>query len=198
MLTVLAVATVFYVLVQGAVGSLHLQGHPRPLQEAVASVPALAWLVSATALFLVLGVNASIAFTAPRSLWALARDGEIPAWLAPLHPTLGTPVRCIAVHGVLTALLVLAVPFRTLALLVVMASLLQYIPTLAAMLALRLREPARERPFTAPAGKALATLGLLVCVFLLSQARVSDLVSTGGALALGAGLYALRPRRASS
>lgn len=190
--TVIAVATLLYVLIQGAAGSLGLAGQERPLEVAMAGHPGLLSLMTLTGLALVAGVNASIAFTGPRTLWALARDGELPAWLVPLHPTFGSPLRCIVVTGALVAALVLVVPFKTLALLSVMASLLQYIPTLVAMLVLRIREPRRERPFRLPGGEVLALVGLAVCLFLLSQASWWDHACTGAALAVGAALYFVR------
>lgn len=190
---VLLLATGLYVLVQAVVVSLGLAGSPQAPVDAVRGHPWLAGLMAAGAVTAVAGVNAGIAFTGPRSLWALARDGRISPRLAELHPRFRTPLLCVAVTAGMTLLLALTGTFRQLLVASVLASLLQYLPTAAGVLVLRVRDPDRPRAFRIPGGAVIPALALGACLLLAGTTDPSVLVATAAALAVGALLYRFRP-----
>ncbi|MBI3892311.1 MAG: amino acid permease [Candidatus Wallbacteria bacterium] len=182
---VLLVSTVLYVVVQAAVTSLGVAGTETPLEDAVRGHGLLAAIVTAGAIASFASVNASVAFTAPRSLWVLAADGWMPLWLARLDPATGVPTRAVVVTSSVTLGLCLTGTFETLAVLSVLASLLQYLPTIVGVLVLRRTRPEAPRPVLIPGGAAIPATALVVCLFLLVTSERSYLLGALGALALG-------------
>ncbi len=178
-------STGLYFWLQLIVGAAGAVGSKTPLVDA-AGLAGLAGLVGIGALLSQASVNASIAFTTPRSLWALAATGWAPRWLAHLHPVFATPVRAI---GVSTALMLIVISQSTLSTLVdlsVLASLTQYLTTILGVLVWRYRRPELERPYRLPAGPLTAGVALAAVLFLLANVDPSYL--KGWFLALGLGL----------
>ncbi|MHB2017668.1 MAG: APC family permease [Candidatus Xenobia bacterium] len=182
---VLLISAVLYMLIQAGACSLGVHDQ---LREAAQGVPWLMWLIGIGAAISLASVNASIAFTSPRSLWALARDGFLPEPLARLHPRFGTPWNAILVNATATLLMVvLSNQFAVLATLSVLASLLQYIPTALAVIVWQRR--AKERVFRAP--WLAPWVALAVCGVLLKTTDLPYLLGAGIALAIGMLVYPL-------
>ncbi|MEW6278369.1 MAG: APC family permease [Candidatus Eremiobacterota bacterium] len=178
-------SSALYFLVQVVVGAAGGAGSETPLVTAAAAAPWLAALIGLGSLVSVASVNASIAFTSPRCLWVLAWGGWMPPWLAGLHPVYASPVTAILVSSTLTMILTIYATFKTLADLSVLASLLQYLPTILGVLVLRFRAPERDRPYRIPAGPVVALLALAVCVVLIVKTDPSYLRGLAIALAVG-------------
>jgi len=162
----------------------------------LASVFALGGLIS------ILGVNASIAFTAPRSMYALAEAGWLPRAVAAVHPRWHTPwvailatfVLVVALPGAqaatswLRATLGEGVPrfdLETLAKMSALASLMQYIPTCVAVMVLRVRRPEAERRFRVPGGPLIPLAALALSLALFAFADPSERGATLVGVALG-------------
>ncbi len=162
-----------------------LAGHANPVAEAARAFlgPAGGTLIGVGVLVSILGVNAASAIVAPRRFHAMASKGELPAWLARLHPERATPWAAIAFTYTLAAALALSGSFRQLAVVTVVSRLLQYAATCLAVLALRRRGPA---PFRLPGGALLPVLGLAVCLGLATAAGRRELLAA--ALVVGSGL----------
>ena len=126
---VLGLSTLFYCLIQGGVSGLGLAGNPTPLQTATAAIPILGPAVVVGSLLCMLSVNASVAFTSPRSLWALADAGWLPRWLAHLHSRRLVPSRCILVNLALSMALACSGSFNWLVGMSVLAALAQHLVT---------------------------------------------------------------------
>lgn len=174
-LLALVLVAVLYFLLQGTVSALGLAGDDAPLIAAATSWPLLREALTVGALVSFASINAAIAFTCPRSLWALAADGWLPGALRHLHPVFGTPGRCILICVTLTTVLATTGTFVHLMRLSVLVSLLQYIATVLAVLRLgRGRLPL-----------AIPLLALAVCVLLLVTSDWKDIVGMLVALAIG-------------
>ncbi len=191
---VLTLAAVLYAVIQAEIGSMGLAGSETPLSGAARGHGMMASLIGAGALASVASVNAAIVFTGPRSLWVLAADGWVPAWLAALHPATGVPLACLVVTTGLTLALVWSGTFEALAVLAVLASLLQYLAAILAVIWLRWREPDRPRPVRIPGGLLIPAAALLVCLLLLVTSELQFLAGSAAAIALGAILAVPRLR----
>lgn len=157
LLVVLALATTLYALVAGI--ALHV--HPGPFERLTQATAGLGWIgdgLRLAAIASLLSVNASIAFTTPRSLWALARDGWVTPRLARLDGRFGTPAGAIVVSACLSMALVLNGSFKLLLQLSVLASLVQHLATVLAC--------ARLHGWRAGGGSPI--IAAVLCAFLLS------------------------------
>ena len=172
---VLLISTVFYCLIQGGVSGLGLAGSKAPLSEATRGVFFLGTAVALAGLLSGLSVNASIAFTSPRSLWALSRAGWLPQWLAVQDPQRLVPSRCILVNLFLALLLAGSGTFQTLMQLSVLASLVQHLATVLACW--------KGRSFSLRPSVPL--LAVLVCLGLLTACSREDVIGLGEALLSG-------------
>jgi amino acid transporter len=125
-----------------------------------AGFPALAhavggpWLghaVAAGAVVAVAGQFVSQLLTNSRLPFVLARDGQMPAPLARVHPRFRTPWLAVVVSAAVYTLLA-GLAFRDLVVLNVWLYSLSLIVELAAFVALRRREPDMARPWRVPGG----------------------------------------------
>lgn len=169
---VLLFSALLYTVLQGAVC---LQGwdQSQPLQASFSEFPWLVQGLSLAALVSLASVNASIAFTSPRSLWTLADQGWLPRPLTRLHH--GAPRLCIAISAALTLLLVCLQSLEKLVTLSVLAALLQHFST--SLACLKRVESRRHRGAPWPA--------IAACLFLLGTSPREPLLGIAGFLALG-------------
>ena len=140
-----------------------------------------------------LGFLSSDALGTPRSLYAFARDGLLPAPLARLHPRFHTPHIAIPVYGSVAAAVAISGSFNELAVLANVAILSLYLMCVAASYELQRRDVrAGGTPFAAPGGVAVPILAAIVILWLLSQATARELLLDGAVLAVASALYLVR------
>jgi len=205
----LAGVTLLYVLIQSvcvavvpAIADTH-----RPLVDAAAILfgPIGAVVMTLGVIVSVGGNVAGAMFSTPRMTYALARDGQLPAPFAAVHPTFRTPTVSIAVFGALAAALAIAGSFAWLAAMSVLIRLLIYLTCIAATPRLRRqfegshgRQDGNQdthRPRAGSRGYAIQIVAAALCLWLLTQVSWLSVVATGGLLAAGYVLYALAHRR---
>ncbi len=174
---VLVSSAVFYTILQGIVSSKGTAGAEQPL---AAALPALAGALTVAAAASYASVNASIAFTTPRSLWALADQGWLPSRLLELHR--GAPTLCILISSALTISLILSKNAEALIALSVLASLLQHLASSLACWKLRL-------------SRWIPPLAVATCLLLLCTSSAKDLGGMVVSLLLGAILSYLLGQR---
>jgi len=168
----------------------------RPLVEVGGALfgPPGAMVMMAGMLASVGGNLAGALFSTPRITYALALEGQLPAWFARVPARFGTPAVSIMVFGAVAFLLAAAGSFAWLAGLSVLTRVLIYLGCIAALPALR-RRPAQEtQVLRLPGGLLIPGIAVLICLALLTQVRPMDYVATGAMLALGTVLYALARR----
>lgn len=147
---------VVHLVAQGLLGAA-LAASPAPLADAMAVVsPGLRLLLIAGAALSMLGWLASDALATPRSLFALARGGYLPAILGRVHPRTHTPATACLTHAAIGAGLAISGSFAALAILATLITILVYLVGCAAAVRLRSRD-------TALAGPPLRVPGLTVC-----------------------------------
>ena len=170
----------------GAVGAEALAATAAPLHAAAGDAPAVAVLVAAGAATAMLGVILSQLLGLSRMIFAMARRGDLPAFLAHVDSRYGVPNRATLVIGAIAAVVAATGTLRGVAAAASFAILIYY--GIANLAALRMPPEQRLYPQLVPA------VGLTACVLLaLSLSR--PVIGTGLlVLAVGAALRVLRTR----
>ncbi len=147
-----------------------------------------------TGIVLVSGVGSltALLLAAPRLYLALAQDGLFPQRLAARHPSLGTPVRAIAVQAMLASLLVTLGTFGEIVAYFIFATV-AFIALSVAALWLLPDEPPRV-PFAKLGGAVFVALASVLLVVLLLGRPVPAL-SGVAVVALGALAYEALEKR---
>ena len=188
--------TLIYTAVQVvAVGTLPgLAQSSSPLADAARRFagPWGAWLLTLGALLSILGIMSSSTLTGPRYLFALARDGYGPAWVARVHSRHRTPALAIMLQTAIVIPLALSGSFVYLATLTVISRLAANVATAAAVPILRRRLADRENAVRLPVGPAIPLAALVVSIALLVSAAIANLIPVLGALVTGAVIYYFR------
>ena len=155
----LGAATVLYLAVQavaaGLLGPSLAQDTVAPLASAARTFAgdAGASLLLAGATISMLGWVTGAILAAPRTLFAMARDGSLPHWLATVHPRYHTPYAAILTYGALVLGVSVSGTFAQLAVLASMSVLGVYMLGALAVLALRRKDVRTDRtPIHLPGG----------------------------------------------
>jgi amino acid transporter len=197
LLTQIAIVTAFYVSVQWvALGTVpNLAASATPLADGARTLLGGwgGWLLTLGAAISILGTNSNSILAGPRYLYALARDGFGPRFLASIHPRFRTPAAAIVTQTAITLPLALSGTFVGLATLSVVARLIAYISTTLAVPVLR-RSSGRAGGFALPGGPVIPAAASTLSLGLLASASWRQLAAAALALAMGAVLYALRRR----
>jgi APA family basic amino acid/polyamine antiporter len=130
-------------------------------------LPWAADLIGLGALIGITSVLYMLLLAQPRVLYAMARDGLLPATVAALHPRYHTPHRMTLLCGGAVALVASLTPIEKLAYLCNIGTLFAFFLVCLGVLVLRYTHPGLPRPFRCPHGKAVAAAGALVCLGLM-------------------------------
>ncbi|MBB5944421.1 APC family permease [Xanthomonas sp. 3307] len=193
LITMIVTVTLIYAAVQVvAQGTLpNVAQSATPLADAASGFggEALALILTVGATISILGTTSNTVMLGPRFLFALAKDGYGPAFLARVHPRFRTPAAAILLQGVLSLALALSGSFVQLALLSMVTRLFAYIGTAAAVLVLARRYGDRPGALRLPGGRLIPLAALLLALALLLSASWQNLAAAGVALLVGALFY---------
>ncbi|HEV8149451.1 MAG TPA: amino acid permease, partial [Gemmatimonadales bacterium] len=199
LLTAIAVVAVFYFLIQlVAIGTLPgLASSTRPLAEAGGRFlgPLGGAIISAGALVSILGNLNVILLVASRLPFAMAERRELPHVLSATHPRFRTPHLSLLLTAAAVLVLTLTGKFVTAATISVIARLLSYGATCAALPVLRRKADAPPASFKAPAGVAVSAAALLLSAWLLSHSTGRQARDSAIAIGVGFLLYSLSSRQ---
>jgi amino acid transporter len=142
----------------------------RPLADAARVLlgRAGAILISAAAVISVSGFLSANLLAMPRSMFALASQGEFPAPFAAVHPQFRTPYVSICVFALFTWLAALFGSFSWNVTLSAVARLLYFAAICASVPALRSKQP-QAATFRVPGGPLLPVAGIVICGTLLTR-----------------------------
>jgi len=182
---------------------------PRLAQETAAPLAAAAravfgetggTIVLVGALVSMAGCIAGDLLASPRTLFAAARDGLLPAPLARVHPRFHTPHVAILAYTALAAIFAVSGAFEQLAVFASGTAMLIYMAVCAATLRLRARRVRLAAPpFLLPLGPVIPLLALAILGWLLLQTSRQEVIGLGLLLVAACALYAWqvrgRPRR---
>ncbi len=102
-----------------------------------------------------------------RVAFAMSRDGLLPTGLAKVHPKYGTPSRVTLITGLAVAAIAGFVDLTTLANLVSIGTLFAFVLVSIGVVVLRRTRPDLPRAFRTPAAPLVATLSVVLCVYLM-------------------------------
>ncbi len=196
LLAAMGSVAVLYIAVQasaqGVLGPALAHAHA-PLAETVrAIVPPLAGVMVLGATVSMLGYLASDTLSAPRVLFAFARDGFLPGRVAALHPRSHAPYAAILLHAGVAFVLAVSGSFVELAVLSSLATVLVYIVGCAAAVRLQHRATALSGPPLQVRGLALAAaVGVLAMAWIAVHAAPAEALGCGAAVALAVLWYAI-------
>ena len=103
-----------------------------------------------------------------RIIFAMSRDGLMPAFFGTVNEKTHTPVRSTVICGVIMAIMAGFIPLGALAELVNIGTLAAFVLVCGGVLVLRKTHPDMPRPFKAPWGPVLPVLGMLSCGALIA------------------------------
>ncbi len=199
LLSGMALVAVFYILIQAVcIGTLPgLSASDRPLADAAARFlgEAGAVIISAGAVISIAGNLNVVVLSASRLPFAMARRGELPAWLGAIHGRFHTPHMAILLTTALMGALTLSGTFLYAVTVSTIARLVIYGTTCAALPVLRKRAGAPAAPFRVPGGVLLSLLTLALAAWLLWNATWRELRDTAIAAAAGWVLYGLSKKK---
>ncbi|HKV73832.1 MAG TPA: APC family permease [Gemmatimonadales bacterium] len=192
--TALSSIAVLYALTQFVVLAVlpDPSASPRPLAEAarvMAGTPGAAFMTVA-ALFSIAGYIAGTMVNVPRITWAMAEQGDLPAWFGRVHPRFRTPTTSLMVYAALAWTLAASGSFLQNLSLSAASRLFVYGAVCAALPVFRAREAlgdtaVRTAVFRLPAGSLVAMLGLGVALLLATRMGLREVIVTAATLALG-------------
>jgi amino acid transporter len=200
-LAALAVIVPLYIGVQlVSLGTLPgLASSTTPLADAAQAFAgtAGATVIVVGALVSITGTLNGLVLAAPRLLFAMAGDRQLPGVFAKTHPVHRTPVVAIVLTGVAMAVLTLSGSFLSALTISTLTRLLAYAATCAAVPVLRRRADVAPALFRAPGGIATVAVAMALIAWLLAQGSVQELRDVGIAMLCGFGLLWVGRRSAA-
>jgi amino acid transporter len=198
MLTVTALYVSIQLVAQGTLGAALATASDAPLATAAAT---FAGAAGATVLLVgasisMLGHVSGMTLATPRALFALGRDGFLPALVASVHSRYRTPHVAITMQCIIAFAIAASGSFGRLFVLATVSALILYLLCCAASWELRRRDVRTEgTPFRIPGGGLVPVLAVLVILWLLSSATLIELGAVGGVLAVASVVYVLTASR---
>jgi APA family basic amino acid/polyamine antiporter len=168
----LLVCTLIYIIVgwvaTGLVPYTELRAAD-PLSRAleVAGMARASWIVAAGAVVALTAVLLVFQYGQPRIFMAMSRDGLLPGWASVIHPKFRTPVRGTVLTGIVVGAGALFFDENEIYDFTNIGTLFAFAIVCVGVLALRIREPNRHRPFRVPFVGAVSVLGAAACVYVM-------------------------------
>jgi amino acid transporter len=195
------ITIVIYLSVQFVVVAIHpgIATSKSPIAEAAQIMmgPNAGTVMTIGAICSVIGTILGLMLAAPRIIFAMALQHQMPAIFGRIHPTFRTPSISTGIFTVLCILVTLSSGFANLATLSAMARLITYIGSALALIVLRKKIPSPDT-FHLPGGPTIPILTILVSTFLLTAATREQWIAGVCALIVGLALYLLARRAQGS
>ena len=191
----LLVCTVLYVAVSaimtGIVPFMNFQGvdHPVSLALQYAGQDWVAAFVDVAAILGMSTVMLVMAYGQTRILYAMSRDGLLPAKLSTIHPKYGTPYFATWLVGIIFGLIAAVVPLGVLAELVNIGTLAAFSLVSVAVIVLRKTRPDLPRAFRCPGVPFIPVLAIIFCLTLMSFLSATTWIAFGVWLLIGVVVY---------
>ena len=184
---------ILYLLIQSVcIGTLpDLAASQRPLADASARFMGSAGgsIIAAGAVLSTVGVLLGGLLIAPRVLFAMAVENQVPPVLGRIHGRFHTPHVAILVGAGLVLGLALSGSFTYLATLNVLARLTTFLATIGSLLVFRRRGDEPAATFRVPFGAVVPLVSLAACLWLLARAGGRELRDVAIAVAVGFSVY---------
>ena len=189
LLTATGVVAVLYLMIQiVCIGTLPgLANSERPLVDAASNFLGAfgASILSVGAVVSVTGTLNAVVLAAPRILFAMAEQRQLPQFLAATHRRFRTPHIAILISSGVMLVLTLQGTFMSALTISTVIRLLSYIATCLSLPVLRFRNDVPLPRFSAPVGAGVAVAATTLSIWLLSNSPSNDTRAVGLAAALG-------------
>ena len=197
----MAAVTVLYAglqfVAQGVMGPALATSKAAPLADA-AGVALGEWartLLIVGAVISMLGHVGAMILATPRTLFAFARDGFLPAVLARVHPAHRSPFVAILVQCTIVLVLAITSTFEQLAILANLSTLALYATCCIATWELRRRDVrAGGTPFKVPAPTLVILLACLVIGWMLTSVTLAEWMAFAVVIAVATAIFLLQRR----
>lgn len=137
--------------------------------------------------------------SSPRAAFALAEAGQLPRFIAYVHPRFHTPAVAIGLYAAAVVTLAATGTFEQIAVFAVAGTLVVYMTACLGVLRLRAKGIAQAGPpFVAPGGRAVPLIAAGIMIWLLSSLSLRELLMTGGFIIVVALIYGIKTRRQPS
>ena len=103
----------------------------------------------------------------PRIFFSMARDGLLPPVFYKVHPRFRTPHISTILTGVFVGVFAAVASIDEMVDLTNIGTLFAFILVCAGIIVLRIKDPARPRPFRVPGGLIIPILGIISCLYLI-------------------------------
>ena len=193
-LTALFSTTVLYLLVAGLLTSIvpySTLNVSSPVAFALLQL-GINWGSALVAVGVIVGLTSTmlvIYYCLTRILFAMSRDGLLPAFFGVIDSRTKTPLNATILCGLITASVAGVTPIGSLVELVNAGTLVEFSLVCLGVIVLRVTQPGLKRPFKAPGGVILPVLGILSCLALLSFLPVASLLRFALWLGIGVIVY---------
>jgi len=191
----LAVCAVLYVavaaVVTGIVPAAQFANISHPVSYAL-QVAGQTWVAGFIDLGAVLGMLTVIlvmSYGQTRIIYAMSRDGLLPARLSKVHPKFGTPYFTTWLVGLFFGLIGALVPLNVLAELINIGTLAAFSMVSIAVLILRRTHPDLPRAFRCPGVPVVPVLAVAACLFLMLNLQAVTWIAFAAWLAIGLAIY---------
>ena len=191
----LAICTVLYVIVSaimtGIVPFKMFEGVDHPVSLALQHA-GVNWLAPLTDLGAILGMTTVMlvmAYGQTRILFAMSRDGLLPAKLSTVHAKYGTPYFATWLVGIVFGVIAAFVPLNVLAELVNIGTLAAFCLVSVAVIVLRRTRPDLPRAFRCPGVPVVPAIAVIFCLALMSFLSAITWMAFGIWLVLGLVIY---------
>ena len=191
----LLICTVLYVIVAaimtGIVPFKMFEGVDHPVSLALQHAGEN-WFAGWIDLGAILGMTTVIlvmAYGQTRIIFAMSRDGLLPAKLSKVHPKYGTPFFATWIVGIVFGLMAAFVPLNVLAELVNIGTLAAFCLVSIAVIVLRKKRPDLKRAFRCPGVPIVPGIAVVFCLALMSFLSAITWIAFGIWLALGLVVY---------
>jgi amino acid transporter len=200
----LVIVTLVYVglqvVAQGVLGGQLAENTTAPLAATAARVLGRGGelLVLVGAAVSTLGYVGGDMLAAPRSIYALGRDGLLPDVIGRVHERFRTPHVAIVIHAVLCAGFAVTGSFAALIILATLACLIVYFVCCLATIKLQRMNVRADGaiPFNVPGGPVIPVIASLVVVWLMASSTRQEFIALGAMLAVQTLIYlAMRATR---
>jgi len=199
----LGVCAVLYVAVAAIVTGIvpyqqfaHI-AHPVSFALQVAGEPWIAGFIDLGAVLGMLTVILVMSYGQTRIIFAMSRDGLLPAVLSRLHPRFSTPFLTTWLVGLFFGLIGALVPLNVLAELINIGTLAAFSMVSIAVLILRRTHPDLPRAFRCPGVPVVPVLAVASCVFLMVNLQKLTWIAFIVWVAIGIVIYFTYSRRHS-
>jgi len=180
------------VVTQGILGA-HINAYKAAPLAAVAEDiigPVGATILVAAAVISCLGNESGDMLATPRLLYAGAKDGLFPKFLAKVHPKYATPYMAVIVYASLEFVLSVSGGFKQLAILASCTLLIIYLAVILAMLKFRRQtDPSAEKTFRIPGGVLIPVIAIAAIIWLLTTLSGNEILSTAIFIAIVCVIY---------